>query len=226
MTPDQLSNIKYGRSLLTGSISIQDINRRQEWIDRHLLDVLDLALKQHDETEELSKRLIARQEAIQVKLQELKDPAFVHANMLHGAIAWKPENLLSLLGDRVSPLGPLVELVKQWGVEKGITGPNGKGTLSAQADKMMEEAQETYQAVQMLEREGNTDTDVRLWKYSITDGIGDTAVTLILLAELHGVPFTECLQAAYDEIKGRVGAMVDGTFVKNTTPPSQPQSSQ
>ena len=37
----------------------------------------------------------------------------------------------------------LIENVLQWGIEKGITGPTGKGTILGQADKMIEEANET-----------------------------------------------------------------------------------
>jgi hypothetical protein len=53
------------------------------------------------------------------------------------------------------------------------------------------------------------------------DGIGDCTVTLILAAELAGLDFEQCLQFAYDEIKGRTGAMVGGQFVKdsNSTKP-------
>jgi hypothetical protein len=30
-----------------------------------------------------------------------------------------------------------------------------------------------------------------------------------------GIEFEDCLQAAYDEIEGRTGTMVNGVFVKN-----------
>jgi hypothetical protein len=39
---------------------------------------------------------------------------------------------------------------------------------------------------------------------------------LILLAELVGVKFENCLLAAYQEIKDRQGKMVDGMFVKES----------
>ena len=51
----------------------------------------------------------------------------------------------------------------------------------------------------------------------ITDGIGDTTVTLILLAELHGISFEDCLQWAYKEIKDRTGDWKGGKYVKHTT---------
>lgn len=186
MTQAQLDIIKHGRSLVAGAISIQDINRRQEWIDRHLLDVLDIALKQHEEVAELNQRLIERREAYEEHIAKHK------------------------------LLGPLVELVKQWGIDKGITGPNGKGTLLKQAQKMMEEAKETMDAVEGLGVPILTDEQSRKLFHDLKDGIGDTTVTLIILADLMGWTLAECLQAAYDEIKGRTGAMVDGTFVKDS----------
>jgi NTP pyrophosphatase (non-canonical NTP hydrolase) len=97
----------------------------------------------------------------------------------------------------------LIDQVLEWGEQKGITGPNGKATSRTQAVKMMEEAMETFRAV------GADDTD------EIKDGIGDTTVTLILLAERCGLTLEQCLQAAYDVISKRTGKMVEGTFVKD-----------
>lgn len=100
-------------------------------------------------------------------------------------------------------MNELIQNVLQWGVNKGITGPNGKGTRHAQADKMLEEAEETYDAV--------TKDDLD----EVKDGIGDTVVTLILLAEMYGWTLEECLQVAYDVISKRTGKMVNGVFVKD-----------
>ena len=49
----------------------------------------------------------------------------------------------------------------------------------------------------------------------IVDGIGDCVVVLTNLAELIEVPIEECIEAAYNEIKGRKGKMYNGTFKKN-----------
>ena len=38
---------------------------------------------------------------------------------------------------------------------------------------------------------------------------------LILLSEIIGVPFEECLSIAYGVISNRTGQMVDGVFVKD-----------
>jgi NTP pyrophosphatase (non-canonical NTP hydrolase) len=114
-------------------------------------------------------------------------------------------------------MNTLIEQVLQWGIDKGITGPGGKGTTLGQADKMIEEAGETFLAVDdYVEAAGLGEMEKMEGLFTeIKDGIGDTVVTLILLAELHGLTLEECLQHAYDEIKGRTGRLVDGTFVKN-----------
>ena len=97
----------------------------------------------------------------------------------------------------------LINKVLEWGTQKGITGPNGKATPRTQAAKMMEEAMETFRAV------GADDIP------EIKDGIGDTAITLILLAERCGMTLEECLQEAYSVISKRTGKIVDGMFVKD-----------
>ncbi len=49
----------------------------------------------------------------------------------------------------------------------------------------------------------------------IVDGIGDVLVTLIIYAELRGLDLTDCLAAAYNEIKDRKGRLTpEGLFVK------------
>ena len=100
-------------------------------------------------------------------------------------------------------MNELIENVLQWGRDKNIIGINGKGTYYAQADKMLEEANETHMAVNTY--------DLR----EVKDGIGDTAVTLILLADMYGWTLEECLEVAYDVIAKRTGKMVDGVFVKD-----------
>lgn len=109
----------------------------------------------------------------------------------------------------------LIEAVRQWGEAKGITGPNGKGTLLGQLAKTQEELTETRDAVCMWGQYGPGTSGFQSFHDAIKDGIGDTAVTLILAAEMAGLRFEECLAAAYDEIKGRTGKMENGVFVKD-----------
>lgn len=49
---------------------------------------------------------------------------------------------------------------------------------------------------------------------ALKDAIGDTLVTIIVLAHQLDLDVTECLSIAYEEIKNRKGKMMNGTFVK------------
>lgn len=49
---------------------------------------------------------------------------------------------------------------------------------------------------------------------ALKDAIGDTLVTIIVLAHQLDLDVNECLNIAYEEIKNRKGKMVNGTFVK------------
>lgn len=71
-------------------------------------------------------------------------------------------------------MNQLIEKVLEWSEEKGITGPNGKGTKIAQTCKFLEEVTETVTAV------------LKDDKAEVKDGIGDTQVTLIILCEMYG----------------------------------------
>jgi hypothetical protein len=119
----------------------------------------------------------------------------------------KPENNMN----------ELIENIKAWGIAKGITGIDGRGTLLGQLSKTQEELTETRDAAVLV----NFRQGCRFSQREVMDGIGDCTVTLILAAELAGLDFEQCLQFAYDEIKGRTGAMVGGQFVKdsNSTKP-------
>src|SRR5210317_2087271 len=95
----------------------------------------------------------------------------------------------------------LIENVRGWADEKGILVEEN---APKQMMKVMEELGETAGAIAKNKR-----TD------EVMDGIGDTFVTVIILAYQLGLNPTECLQAAYDEIKGRTGKTVNGVFVKD-----------
>ncbi|MFR7864547.1 MAG: helix-turn-helix domain-containing protein [Streptococcus salivarius] len=49
---------------------------------------------------------------------------------------------------------------------------------------------------------------------ALKDAIGDTLVTIIVLAHQLDLDVTECLGIAYEEMKNRKGKMINGTFVK------------
>jgi len=112
----------------------------------------------------------------------------------------------------------LIESVCQWGRDKGITGPNGKGTLLGQLSKTQEELTETRDAAILhlngVEAMINKKGKLVFTFNELEDGIGDTTVTLILAAEMAGLTFEDCLATAYAEIANRKGTMRNGQFVK------------
>lgn len=103
----------------------------------------------------------------------------------------------------------LIEAVRQWGEAKGITGPNGTGTIQGQLDKLDEELQELKDSV-------NDDDPL-----AIEDAIGDMQVVMILLCQLISVEYqfpidmTYSLDEVYRVISKRTGKMVNGQFVKD-----------
>jgi NTP pyrophosphatase (non-canonical NTP hydrolase) len=94
----------------------------------------------------------------------------------------------------------LIENVRGWADEKGILIEDN---APKQLMKVMEELGETAGAIAK-----NKKTD------EIMDGIGDTFVTIIILAYQMGLNPTECLEAAWNEIKDRKGTTRNGVFVK------------
>ena len=94
----------------------------------------------------------------------------------------------------------LIDNITQWADDKGILVSDN---IPQQTMKVMEELGETAGAI-LKNKE----------KSEIIDGIGDTLVTVIILAKQLGLNPTECLESAWNEIKDRKGKTVDGTFIK------------
>lgn len=116
----------------------------------------------------------------------------------------------------------LSKLVVEWGESKGILDSS---TPLRQLDKTQEELDETRAALKKL---NDLDSQPNLMEVlgipaenkenilaEVKDGIGDMLVTIVLLAKMVDLDTTDCLNAAYDVIKGRTGKMVDGQFVKD-----------
>lgn len=97
-------------------------------------------------------------------------------------------------------MNELIKQVEQWSINKGLD----KAESSKQFLKVTEEVGEVAAAL------------ARNDKDALRDGIGDVVVTLIILAQQNGMDLYECLNQAYDEIKGRTGEMVNGVFVKSS----------
>jgi len=92
------------------------------------------------------------------------------------------------------------DLIRTWAAERGIYDSGHKHT---QYVKLQEEAGELAKA--LLEDD----------KPEIQDAIGDIVVVLTNLAHLEGLSIEDCIDAAYTEIAGRTGSMINGTFVKD-----------
>lgn len=90
--------------------------------------------------------------------------------------------------------------IVQWAHDKGIMS---HGTPVGQIGKTEEEVAELREAIEQKNLEG------------IIDGIGDSVVTLIIQAHMHGLTLGQCLATAYLEIANRKGKMENGVFVKD-----------
>ena len=91
----------------------------------------------------------------------------------------------------------LIKNVIKWGRDKGLNDPK------AQLNKVTEEVGEIAHEVSR-NRYGK----------EFRDAIGDTLVTLIILADIASARPIGCLELAYREIKDRKGKTENGTFVK------------
>lgn len=92
----------------------------------------------------------------------------------------------------------LIDAVRGWGYDKGLHDPK------AQLNKVIEEVGEIAHEVTR-----NQYGDL------FSDAIGDTLVTIIILANICGKDARECLLHAYNDIKNRTGITENGTFVKD-----------
>jgi NTP pyrophosphatase (non-canonical NTP hydrolase) len=91
-------------------------------------------------------------------------------------------------------------LVKAWAESKGLLVEEN---AHKQMLKVMEEVGETAGAIAKQNRE------------AVIDGIGDSFVTLIILSYQLGLEPSDCLAAAWNEIKDRTGRTENGVFIKN-----------
>jgi NTP pyrophosphatase (non-canonical NTP hydrolase) len=91
------------------------------------------------------------------------------------------------------------QLIHQWAEERGIFE---KSDPINQFTKTLEEIGELKEAI----KSNNV--------MEVIDGIGDTIVTLSILAKMYGTTANNCLESAYNEIKHRQGEMVNGIFVR------------
>ena len=94
----------------------------------------------------------------------------------------------------------LIKDVIQWGEEKNIIK---KENSYKQFCKVVEEVAEVGTALNNKDKE------------ELIDAIGDSTVTLILLAAQNNLDFKNCLETAYNVIKDRKGKTENGVFIKD-----------
>ena len=94
----------------------------------------------------------------------------------------------------------LIENVTEWADSRMLIK---KENATKQMLKVIEEVGETASAL------------LKSDESKLIDGIGDSFVTLIILSKQLGVEPSDCLRAAWNEIKDRSGKTVNGTFIKD-----------
>ncbi len=95
-------------------------------------------------------------------------------------------------------LNKLTQAINLWSIERILHTQDP----TRQALKSLEELGEMARVLLKNDRE------------ELIDAVGDTYVTLVILCQQLGIEMSDCVNAAYNEIKDRRGKIVDGTFVK------------
>lgn len=92
----------------------------------------------------------------------------------------------------------LIEEIIKWGKSKQLNDAR------AQLNKVIEEVGEIAHEVSRNKNGAE-----------FNDAIGDSLITIIILASINGKDPRKCLEDAYNEIKNRKGRTENGTFIKN-----------
>ena len=97
----------------------------------------------------------------------------------------------------ISSMATITDVI-QWGRDRGLNDPK------AQLNKVIEEVGEIAHEI----CRGHYDSDM------LADAIGDTLVTILILADIVDMDPMACLEEAYDVIANRTGETKDGSFIK------------
>lgn len=92
-----------------------------------------------------------------------------------------------------------VDAIIAWGKKHQIDNPD------KQTVKLMEECGELAHEISRCQYDSK----------ACEDALGDIGVVLIILADILGYDFRDCLGLAYNEIKNRTGHTQDGSFIKS-----------
>ena len=94
----------------------------------------------------------------------------------------------------------MFQQIRDWAQERGLYD---SGNTVTQYVKLQEECGELAKALLKDDQP------------EVIDSIGDIVVVLTNLAHQRGTHIETCISSAYNEIKGRTGQMINGTFVKD-----------
>ena len=148
-------------------------------------------------------------------------------------VKWITEHLKKMNRRKIIFRDPVVERVVDKFVERSNVGFDKYGTtlndertmkmkgLVKYLNDIQEELMDAILYIQTAREELKDLSDDALVEKckedapEMIDGIGDCVVVLTNLAELIGTPIEECIDKAYNEIKGRKGKMDNGTFKKD-----------
>jgi hypothetical protein len=88
----------------------------------------------------------------------------------------------------------------------------------AEARKIIPNSSSHVQALKLVSEVGELcDAVIKKDRDGVIDGIGDSLVVLIILADIEGLNLLSCLESAYNEIKDRRGILQpNGVFIKET----------
>lgn len=103
----------------------------------------------------------------------------------------------------ISSLATITDVI-QWGRNKGLDDPK------AQLNKVIEEVGEIAHEI----TRNHYDLDAIEQPDELYDAIGDSLVTIIILADILNMDPMACLEIAYEAIANRTGETKNGTFVK------------
>lgn len=103
----------------------------------------------------------------------------------------------------ISSMATITDVI-QWGRDKGLHDPK------AQLNKVIEEVGEIAHEI----TRNHYDLEALEQPDELADAIGDTLVTIIILADILNMDPMACLEEAYMAIANRTGETKDGSFIK------------
>lgn len=103
----------------------------------------------------------------------------------------------------ISSMATITDVI-QWGRDKGLDDPK------AQLNKVIEEVGEIAHEI----TRNHYDLEALEQPDELVDALGDTLVTIIILADILNMDPMACLEEAYMAIANRTGETKDGSFIK------------